>query len=102
MTAMPATYRKYPHCPWSTAQIRERVAAKIIAEFGHRRGYERMGRSDREIVAKATAWEAISEHVENARRYDPGTESMIVTSEMIRDTQAAIFDAFGLRDDEET
>lgn len=65
--------RKHHHCPWSTAQIRERVNAKIITEFGHRRGYERMCRSDREIVAKATAWEAICEHVENARRYDPGT-----------------------------
>ncbi len=86
--------RKHPHCPWSTAQIRERVERWIVHVFGHRRGYEIEHETKREAFARAVMQEAWTEYIAGMQTHR-GTPATI-SVEMWRATEAAFFDAFGI------
>jgi len=85
--------RKHPHCPWSTAQIRERVDRWIVHVFGNRRGYEIEHETKREAFARAAIQEAWTEYIDSERA--------TISIEAWRDTEAAFFAAFGVSLEEE-
>ena len=96
-----ATNKKHPGCPWSTAQVRERVDRKIHAMFGHRRGYEIQPFCIREMIAMGTIAEAWGEHTENTAAFSDGPPGVVIERDCWRATKAAFFDAFGLTDAED-
>ena len=91
--------RKHPHCPWSTAQVRERVDRWIVHMFGHRRGYEIEHEAKREAFARAAMQEAWTEYIDSMQRYR--NERATISIEAWRDTEAAFFAAFGVSLEEE-